>query len=85
MKVLNLRTRSVSMGTRVDRQTKWGNPFIIGKDGTREDVIAKHKRWLNEQIKLGRLDPTELRGQDLLCWCAPAPCHADTLIELANN
>lgn len=27
----------------------------------------------------------ELRGKDLLCWCYPAPCHADVLLELAND
>ncbi|GAG87489.1 unnamed protein product, partial [marine sediment metagenome] len=30
------------------------------------------------------LDPTELKGKDLVCWCAPLPCHADVLLELAN-
>ena len=28
----------------------------------------------------------QLRGKDLVCWCAlDAPCHADVLLELANN
>jgi hypothetical protein len=27
----------------------------------------------------------ELRGKDLLCWCAPGSCHADVLVELANR
>jgi Domain of unknown function (DUF4326) len=26
----------------------------------------------------------ELRGKDLLCWCAPEVCHGDELLELAN-
>lgn len=26
----------------------------------------------------------ELKGKDLVCWCAPLPCHADVLLELAN-
>ena len=29
-------------------------------------------------------DLPELKGKDLVCWCAPAPCHADILVELAN-
>ncbi len=29
---------------------------------------------------------TELRGKDLACWCPiGAPCHADVLLELANQ
>jgi hypothetical protein len=35
------------------------------------------------------LDPAvlaELRGHDLACWCEPgAPCHGDTLLDLANG
>lgn len=28
----------------------------------------------------------ELRGHDLACWCPlDAPCHADVLLELANQ
>lgn len=33
-----------------------------------------------------RPDLTPLRGHDLACWCPPGqPCHADTLLELANG
>jgi len=29
---------------------------------------------------------TALRGHDLSCWCPPGqPCHADVLLELANQ
>jgi Domain of unknown function (DUF4326) len=63
--------------------SKWANPFRIGRDGTREQVIAKHKRWLPTQPQLlAALD--ELRGQTLGCHCAPRACHCDTLVELAN-
>jgi hypothetical protein len=32
------------------------------------------------------LDPTELRGLNLACYCGPdEPCHADVLLELANQ
>jgi hypothetical protein len=27
----------------------------------------------------------ELRGRDLVCWCAPLPCHGDVLLELASK
>jgi hypothetical protein len=55
----------------IGRGSKWGNPFRIGADGDRAAVIAKHARWLRDQHHLLRaLD--ELRGKDLLCFCAPA-------------
>ena len=67
----------------VGRPTKWGNPFIVGKDGDRAEVIAKYRRWLCDQPDLVAEIPT-LRGFHLACWCAPAACHADVLLELAN-
>ncbi len=63
--------------------SKWGNPFRIGADGDRAAVIAKHEAWLRDQHDLLRL-LDELRGRDLVCFCAPAPCHGDLLLRLAN-
>ena len=86
-KVLNKRTNTISPDAiYVGRPSKWGNPFVIGKDGTREQVIAKYKNWLLTQNQVpSNLDPDELTGKDLVCWCAPLPCHADILLELANK
>jgi len=68
----------------VGRPSLFGNPFVIGKDGTREEVIAKYRDWLLAQPELiAQLG--ELRGKTLACWCAPKPCHADVLLELANQ
>jgi hypothetical protein len=64
--------------------TKWGNPFKIGRDGSRDQVIAKYRAWIVRQTELmDALD--ELRGKDLACHCAPERCHADVLLELANQ
>lgn len=68
----------------VGRPTKWGNPFEIGKDGTRDEVIAKYETWLQQQPKL-LADLASLRGKDLVCYCAPQACHADILLRLANQ
>ena len=67
----------------IGRPSKWGNPFAIGRDGTRAEVIAKHRAWLCDQPALLAALP-ELRGRDLICFCAPAGCHGDTLMEMAN-
>lgn len=69
----------------VGRPTKYGNPFEIGRDGTREQVIAKYRRYLDEHPELVSSAKAELRGHDLVCWCAPLPCHADVLLEVANK
>ena len=66
------------------QQSKWANLFQIGRDGTRLEVIAKYRVWLMEKIAAGELDPKELRGKDVACWCYPEPCHGDIVVELAN-
>lgn len=67
----------------VGRPSIWGNPFHIGKDGTREEVIEKYRVYLQSKPNLLR-KISRLKGKHLLCWCAPKPCHADVLLELAN-
>jgi hypothetical protein len=67
----------------VGRPTKWGNPYFIDVDGSREEIIEKYRIYL-ETSDL-REDLHELKGKDLVCWCAPLPCHADVLLELANQ
>jgi hypothetical protein len=58
-------------------------PFGHLADGDRAAVIVKHARWLADQHHLLRaLD--ELRGRDLVCFCAPLACHGDLLKRLAN-
>lgn len=69
----------------VGRPTIWGNPFVIGRDGTRDEVIAKYRAWLLAQPSLVSRARVELRGKRLACWCAPASCHADVLVEIANS
>lgn len=68
----------------VGRPTKWGNPFVIGRDGSRELVIAKYRAWIQRQPALLAALP-ELKDKVLGCWCAPLACHADVLVELANK
>jgi|ERR1700761_3909082 len=65
----------------------WGNPFVIGKDGTREQVIDKYRTWIlrPEKAKFIQKVKRELRGKVLGCWCAPKPCHGDVLLEIANK
>jgi len=67
----------------IGRPSKWGNPFVIGKDGDRASVILKYENYLlNSPELLKQLD--ELRGKDLVCFCAPNACHGDVLIKILN-
>lgn len=67
----------------IGRGSKWGNPFKIGPDGTREEVIAKYCDYIGERPDL--LSAVgELRGKTIACWCSPQACHGDVLAELAD-
>ena len=68
----------------IGRPSRWGNPFIIGKDGDREEVIVKYEQWLKSQPQLVESLP-ELRKKRLGCFCAPKMCHGDVLARLANE
>mgnify|MGYP005610208313 CR=1 FL=1 len=63
----------------IGRGSPWGNPFVIGRDGPREEVIARFAREV-----LPKLDLRPLRGKSLVCFCAPKACHGDVLLETAR-
>ncbi len=78
----------------IGRGSKWGNRFVIGKilPGTehaltREDVIGIHRMWIFNSIEGQKLqeDLPELRGKNLICFCAPQNCHGDLYLEEANK
>lgn len=68
----------------IGRPSEWGNPFVIGKHGTREEVIEKYLRWVLEQPHL-MANVHTLRGKTLGCFCAPLMCHGHVLAELADS
>lgn len=68
----------------IGRPSKWGNPFEIGKDGNRKQVIEKYEQYLkNNKYLMSCLD--ELKGATLGCWCFPLPCHGDILKKLVDG
>ena len=73
----------------VGRPSKWGNPFKITGSGIevidRESAIKSYRKWLECRLAVEPDFIVPLRGKDLVCWCAPKPCHADVLLELANK
>ena len=71
----------------VDRRTKWGNRFVIGRDGRREQVVARYRAELWRRIRAGDVSLEELAALDgkwLACHCVPKrPCHAEVLARAA--
>lgn len=82
---------------KVDRTTKWGNPFVVGKPGgayTAKVTDRRHAWRLYQSVaplnaELVSAARAELRGKNLACWCPfddpyEDTCHAAILLEIAN-
>lgn len=73
----------------IGRPGPFGNPFIIGRHGTRAEVIKLYRqmitRYTDTATSLREKVRRELAGKDLACFCAPLPCHGDVLLEIANT
>lgn len=69
----------------IGRPSKWGNPFVIGKDGNRKQVIKKYRQWI-QTIRPELMNQLhELKGKTLGCYCKPQDCHGDVLKELVDK
>jgi hypothetical protein len=69
----------------IGRPSKWGNPFTIGKDGTRDEVLEKYARWFLSRPDLIEQARKELKGKVLGCWCAPKTCHGHVIAEVIDG
>ena len=67
----------------VGRPSKWGNPYQ-NPSQSRQQKIELFRTYAQHILKTAPNWVEPLRGKDLVCWCAPLPCHADVLLELAN-
>lgn len=87
--VINIHRHDGSPFVYIGRPSMWGNPFVIGKDGTREEVLAKYAARLAVKLmgpKGGTLASMirGLQGKQLGCFCKPQACHGDILAAMAN-
>ncbi len=84
---------------KVDRTTRWGNPFVQGKENPfepgqmvedRQHAVELYKEWAQDNAELAAEAKEHLRGKNLACWCAKTDagedaCHAAVLLRLANG
>lgn len=64
----------------IGRPSQWANPYHVGKDGDRDEVLAKFRQYFATRSDLHELLP-QLAGKRLFCFCCPLDCHGDVLIE----
>lgn len=72
----------------IGRGSPYGNPYVIGKDGDRDEVCDKYQKDFNERIQK---DPefvelvNLLEGKRLGCFCKQKTrevrCHGDTFVK----
>jgi len=81
-RVVNLRKERHEVN--IGRGSKWGNRFVIGRDGNREEGIRKYRDWImKNDYLLGCLG--ELKDKVLGCYCKSLACHGDVLVELVEK
>lgn len=81
-KVVNLKNDKYDIY--IGRGSIWGNPFKIGRNGTRKDVIEQYREYImNKPLLLKELP--KLKGKTLGCFCKPLACHGDVLLELLDK
>lgn len=68
----------------IGRESIFGNPFIVGVHGTRDEVIDKFEEYLLQNFELMNEVKTKLKGKVLACSCSPLRCHGDVLLKYAN-
>lgn len=72
-------------GEYVGRPSPLGNPFAMAFESQRDGVVDAYALWLEarmredgpERAEIDRL--AALPDGTLICWCAPARCHADVI------
>jgi hypothetical protein len=85
-RVLNKKTDEIPPDAiYIGRPSKWGNPFVLGRHGDREYCVERYRRMIEDALDRNGGLLEELRGKDLVCFCAPLSCHGDVLLELANR
>jgi len=68
----------------IGRPSIWGNPFMIGRDGDRKEVVKKYETYARKDPIIQK-NLMSLEGKTLACWCKPKPCHGDILVKLIEE
>lgn len=85
--VVNIRNNN-DFDCYIGRPNLCGNPYKIGEDGSREEVIEKYRTYFNFMMKTSvqfKRDIENLKGKRLGCYCKPLPCHGDVIIEYLDS
>ena len=85
LRVVNIRREPYDVY--IGRGSMFGNPFPITKEHTRQMVIDWYREWFYDQLRIPEFREAveNLRGKRLGCYCKPAQCHGDIIVEFLEN
>lgn len=90
--VINMQTHKIAkrfaeekgVYVRVDRYSKFGNPFHMKSEEQRAEVCERYKKWiLNKREKIQQIK--KMKGKVFGCHCHPKQCHAHFMKHIADN
>jgi hypothetical protein len=76
--------RKEDYDTYIGRGSVFGNPFKIGVDGDRDEVIEKFRTYFYKRIEEDegfKYTVLQLKDRRLGCFCKPKKCHGDVIVE----
>lgn len=68
----------------IGRGSGFGNHFIIGRDGNRDQVCDKYEKYFYKRIErdpIFKKSVEDLKGKRLGCFCKPRRCHGDIIVK----
>jgi hypothetical protein len=72
-------------GVYIGRPSKWGNPSVMGRGVTRDQACDYFEKFVEDNPEFKQAIKDELKGKNVICFCAPHRCHGDTLVRIANE
>lgn len=84
-KVVNIKKRTCEIYC--GRGSIYGNPFKIGRDGDRKQVISKYREYFYKRLTDSKFRDSilSLKGKILGCYCKPLDCHLDVIVEYLES
>lgn len=71
----------------IGRGSIFGNPYEIGIDGTRAEVLTRYIKWFDFMVRddIFIQELNKLDGKILGCYCKPELCHGDIIAGFLNE
>jgi len=89
VRVRHIREHRTPNDIYIGRPSPWGNPFPLRSESERGACLERFRVWAqfsgDPRAVWIRAHVHELRGKNLVCFCAPKACHGDILAAMAER